>query len=309
MAAKLVQTNEVQDYLKLVSGLTNTIGKARVKQIVHRIVSDLFQAIEDLEITPEEFWTGVSYINDLGAAGEASLLAPGLGLEHFLDMRLDAEDEESGAPTGTPRTIEGPLYVGGAPLVAGHARLDDATEQGDTLIMHGIVRSVEGNPIPGALVDVWHANTKGLYSGFDKSQSEYNLRRRVQTDDAGGYEFRTIMPSGYGCPPEGPTQALLNAIGRHGRRPAHIHFFVSAPGYRHLTTQINISGDPYLYDDFAFATRDGLVPEIIQCRDEKSIRERGLEAHFLEIEFDFVLRAAPDHAAEQPIPRRRLVLA
>src|SRR5437773_8438903 len=189
MAAKLVQTNEVQDYLKLVSGLTNTIGKARVKQIVHRIVSDLFQAIEDLEITPEEFWTGVSYINDLGAAGEAGLLAPGLGLEHFLDMRLDAEDEESGAPAGTPRTIEGPLYVGGAPLVAGHARLDDATEQGDTLIMHGIARSVEGNPIPDALVDVWHANTKGLYSGFDKSQSQYNLRRRIQTDDAGGYEF------------------------------------------------------------------------------------------------------------------------
>jgi catechol 1,2-dioxygenase len=146
-------------------------------------------------------------------------------------------------------------------------------------------------------------------SGFDKSQSEYNLRRRIQTNDAGCYEFRTIMPSGYGCPREGPTQALLNAIGRHGRRPAHIHFFVFAPGYRHLTTQINISGDPYLYDDFAFATRDGLVPEIIQRRDEKSIRERGLEAPFLEIEFDFVLRAAPDHAAEQPIPRRRLVLA
>src|SRR5207244_11482841 len=80
----------------------------------------------------------------------------------IFDMRLDAEDEESGAPAGTPRTIEGPLYVGGAPLVAGHARLDDATEQGDTLIMHGIVRSVEGNPIPGALVDVWHDNTKGL---------------------------------------------------------------------------------------------------------------------------------------------------
>ena len=107
MAAKLVQTNEVQDYLKLVSGLTNTKGKARVKQIVHRIVSDLFQAIEDLEITPEEFWTGVGYINDLGAAGEAGLLAPGLGLEHFLDMRLDAEDEESGAAAGTPRTIAG----------------------------------------------------------------------------------------------------------------------------------------------------------------------------------------------------------
>src|SRR5205814_10386579 len=127
MAAKLVQTNEVQDYLKLVSGLTNTIGKARVKQIVHRIVSDLFQAIEDLEITPEEFWTGVSYINDLGAAGEAGLMAPGPGLEQLLDMRLDAEDEGAGAPARTPRTIEGPLYAGGAAPAPGLARLDDAT--------------------------------------------------------------------------------------------------------------------------------------------------------------------------------------
>src|SRR5207244_10920967 len=112
MAAKLVQTNEVQDYLKLVSGLTNTIGKARVKQIVHRIVSDLFQAIEDLEITPEEFWTGVSYINDLGAAGEAGLLAPGLGLEDFVDTRLDAADEQWGAAAGTPRAVEGRLCGG-----------------------------------------------------------------------------------------------------------------------------------------------------------------------------------------------------
>src|SRR5439155_20244508 len=121
MAAKLVQTNEVQDYLKLVSGLTNTIGKARVKQIVHRIVSDLFQAIEDLEITPEEFWTGVSYINDLGAAGEAGLLAPGLGLEHVLHMRPDAVGEESGLPLRTPRNIEGSLHLGCAPQVAGQS--------------------------------------------------------------------------------------------------------------------------------------------------------------------------------------------
>src|SRR2546430_12770691 len=100
MAAKLVQTNEVQDYLKLVSGLTNTIGKARVKQIVHRIVSDLFQAIEDLEITPEEFWTGVSYINDLGAAGGAGLLGAGVGGGAIFGTRPDAAEEESGGPAG-----------------------------------------------------------------------------------------------------------------------------------------------------------------------------------------------------------------
>ena len=68
------------------------------------------------------------------------------------------------------------------------------------------------------------------------------------------------MPSGYGCPPDGPTQKLLDRLGRHGKRPAHIHFFVSAPGFRTLTTQINIQGDTFIYDDFAFATREELIP-------------------------------------------------
>lgn len=70
-----------------------------------------------------------------------------------------------------------------------------------------------------------------------------------------------IVPSSYGCPPTGPTQQLLDQLGRHGQRPAHIHFFISAPGYRHLTTQINLSDDPYLHDDFAYATRDELIAD------------------------------------------------
>jgi catechol 1,2-dioxygenase len=79
-------------------------------------VRDLFKTIDALDITPDEVWTAVSYINDLGASSEAGLLAPGLGLEHFLDLRMDAEDKQRGVRTGTPRTIEGPFHVAGAPL-------------------------------------------------------------------------------------------------------------------------------------------------------------------------------------------------
>jgi len=82
----------------------------------------------------------------------------------------------------------------------------------------------------------------------------WNLRRRIETDGEGRYRFRSIPPAGYGCPPDGPTRKLLDQLGRHGQRPAHVHFFVSAPDYRQLTTQINIAGDKFLYDDFVFAT-------------------------------------------------------
>ena len=158
--------------------------------------------------------------------------------------------------------------------------------------MDGQVRDVNGKPMAGALVDVWHANPLGGYSFFDPSQPKYNLRRRIETDAQGRYRFRSILPAGYTCPPQDPTQKLLDQLGRHGRRPAHIHFFVTAPGYRKLTTQINIDGDEYLHDDFAFATRDGLIPEVRRSADPAEVRARGLNASFAEITFDFVLHPA-----------------
>ena len=140
--------------------------------------------------------------------------------------------------------------------------------------MDGQVRDVDGKPVPNAIVDVWHANTLGGYSFFDPSQPKYNLRRRIETDAEGRYRFRSLLPSGYACPPDGVTQALLTRLGRHGHRPAHIHFFVTAPGYRKLTTQINIDGDEYLHDDFAFATRDGLIPEVVRIADAAAVHAK-----------------------------------
>lgn len=309
MSVKITDSREIQDFVRIASGLTAGAGDPRTKQIIHRLLSDVFKAIEDLDITPDEFWAGVGYLNDLGAAGEAGLLAAGTGLEHYLDLRMDAEDAASGVQIGTPRTIEGPLYVAGAPLCEGFARLDDGTDQGKTLVMHGQVRDVDGKPLVGAVVDVWHANTKGMYSYFDKSQSDYNLRRRIRTDENGRYRFQSIVPSGYGCPPDGPTQALLDRIGRHGQRPAHVHFFISADEHRKLTTQINIAGDRYLHDDFAYATRDDLIPEIIERTDADSIKEAGLDAPYAEIEFDFVLTPFAENVADDEVERRRALAA
>jgi catechol 1,2-dioxygenase len=224
------------------------------------------------------------------------LLVPGLGVETFLDLRMDEAERQAGLAGGTPRTIEGPLYIAGAPLSKDEARLDDGSEQGEVLFMDGQVRDTNGKPVPHAIVDVWHANTLGGYSHFDPSQPKFNLRRRIETDAEGRYKFRSILPSGYACPPGGPTQNLLSMIGRHGNRPAHIHFFVSAPGYRKLTTQINIDGDEYLHDDFAFATRDGLIPAVRRSTDATVINAHGLNAPFAEISFDFVLHAEQDAA-------------
>ena len=238
---------------------------ARVQQVVIRLLSDLFKAIEDLDITPSEVWKGLEYMTDAGQANELGLLAAGLGLEHFLDLRADEADAKAGLNGGTPRTIEGPLYVAGAPESVGFARMDDGSESDtlDTLYIEGVVKDTAGNIIEGAKVEIWHANGLGTYSFFDKRQSEFNLRRTIIADNAGHYLAQTTMPVGYGCPPEGTTQALLNKLGRHGNRPSHVHYFVSAPGYRKLTTQFNIEGDQYLWDDFAFGRKSKVVPQVL----------------------------------------------
>ncbi|MFG1365054.1 catechol 1,2-dioxygenase [Xanthobacter versatilis] len=276
----------------------------RVKAIVDRIVRDLFYVIDEYDVEPSEFWSAVNYLTQAGRNDEYGLIAAGLGFERFLDVRLDAAEEAAGLTGGTPRTIEGPLYVAGAPLCKGEARLDDGSEEGEILIMHGQVRDTDGRPVAGAHVEVWHANTRGNYSFFDKSQSPFNLRRTIETDAEGRYRFRTTMPSGYAVPPEGSTDTLLKQLGRHGHRPAHIHFFVSAPGFRKLTTQINIDGDPYLHDDFAFATRDGLIPAVERNQDPDAIAEAGLNAPFARIAFDFELRsealALPSAEVQRP---------
>lgn len=309
MSVKTMHTQEVKELLEKVAGLNQTGGNERVKTIVHRVMHDVFQIIEDLDITPEEFWNAVYYINDLGKNGEAALLAPGLGMDKYLDIRMDAEDEQAGLAGGTPRTIEGPLYVAGAPVSEGFAHMDDGTQDGETMILTGVVTDENGKPLPNTLVEIWHADLKGGYSYFDKSQSEYNLRRSILTDAEGRYTAQSIIPSGYGCPPEGSTQALLNQLGRHGRRPAHIHYFVSQPGYKHLTTQINLAGDEYTYDDFAFATREELVCDAVRIEDAAAAEQYGLNKPFTKVEFNIQLVVSDKPEHQQRHERKRALEA
>lgn len=281
----------------------------RVQEIVVRLLTDLCVAIDELKINQTEFWKGMEYISDLGQANEVGLLVAGLGLEHFMDIQADEADKAAGIDLSgaTPRTIEGPLYVAGAPESVGFARMDDGTEADelDTLIIEGVVTDVDGNILPNAKVEIWHANGKGSYSFFDKSQSDFNLRRTIYADENGRYVARTTMPVGYGCPPDGPTQGLLNLLGRHGQRPSHVHYFISAEGHRKLTTQFNIEGDKYLWDDFAFATRDGLVATAVDKSDVDSMAKYGLDKPFKHITFDFKLIKDSDNAPNAEVDRRR----
>lgn len=261
MDASFIRTTDVQQLLDKAAGLSEPGGDPRCKAIVRDLLEAVFTVIAKHDVSESEFWLATKFLAD--GVGEFGLIAAGTGIEHFLDLHMDAKDREAGIAGGTPRTIEGPLYVSGAPLVEGDVNLSVDPDEGvETLHMHGTITGPDGAPVENAVLHVWHANSMGWYSHFDPTgeQSPFNNRRRIKIGKDGRYAFYSKMPSGYSVPPEGATERLMQALGRHGNRPAHIHFFVEAPGYRTLTTQINFGDDPFAADDFAFATREGLLP-------------------------------------------------
>lgn len=262
----IVKSPEVQALFDRAAGLDQEGGNHRLKSIMRDLLENLAVIIERHDVSESEFWIALKFLQD--GAGEFGLIAPGVGIEHFLDLHMDAKDAEVGLLGGTPRTIEGPLYVAGAPMVDGDlSRTNDVNlttdpDDAETLTMAGRITGPDGEPVKDAVLHVWHANSQGFYSHFDPTgvQSPFNNRRRIQLGADGRYSFRSKMPRGYSCPPGGATEKLMQALGRHGDRPAHVHFFVEAPGYRTLTTQINFGDDPHARDDFAFGTREGLLP-------------------------------------------------
>jgi catechol 1,2-dioxygenase len=295
MTANLIDHKVIAELARKASNVDKPGGDKRLKVVVNRLLRDLMVAIDELDITMDEFWAGVAYLARSGQNNELGLFVPGVALEHFLDLRMDEAERRAGIEGGTPRAIEGPLYVAGAPMAHGEARLDDGTDKGEWLYVEGQVRDTKGKPIKGAKVEVWHADTRGFYSFFGPPQSPFNLRRTIIADAEGRYRFRSIMPSGYGCPPDSSILKLLGDMGRHGMRPAHVHFFLSAPGFRHLTTQFNIDGDKYLHDDFAFGTRHKeLIAPVARVSDAAEMKKHGFDKPFAKIHFDFVL--APEKA-------------
>jgi protocatechuate 3,4-dioxygenase beta subunit len=146
----------------------------------------------------------------------------------------------------TPSETEGPFY----PVMA-QKDLDfdltrveggDGVAQGRHIFIAGRVLDTAGNAIEDATVDLWQANASGRYRHPDESD-KYPLDPNFQgwaivpSGKQGVFRFKTIYPGAYG-----------NVWG--WRRPPHIHFKISKPGYKTLTTQLYFPGEPLNEKDY-----------------------------------------------------------
>jgi catechol 1,2-dioxygenase len=152
-------------------------------------------------------------------------------------------------------------------------------EAGTRLAFRGQVRSIGGEPLAAARLEIWHADHYGLYSRFAEGIPEWNLRGTVVTDDAGRFEISTIQPAPYQIPTDGATGRLIAAAGWHPWRPAHLHLLVSSPGHSSVLTQLFFAGDEHLEDDIASAVKPELILHPTPSQDGNG----------LEVAYDFTL--------------------
>jgi catechol 1,2-dioxygenase len=230
---------------------------ARLRFVLASLVRHLHAFADNVGLTPEEWLAGVRFLTATGhmcddVRQEFMLLSDTLGLTSLVDdiaHRASADDTES--------SVLGPFYNENPPELERGANLA-ARAGGIPLDVSGHVRDREGAGIAGAIVDVWGTDGGGLYDSQHPERS-IDCRGRFRTAPDGSFAFRTVLPQSYSIPTDGPVGALLQRLGRHTFRPAHLHFRIAADGFRPLTTAIYAAGDPYLSSDAVFGVHASLI--------------------------------------------------
>ncbi len=236
-------------------------GDARLKEVMTALIRHVHEFAREVNLTPQEWMKGIEFLTQVGhitddKRQEFILLSDTLGLSALVDILAN----RGKSPDATESSLLGPFFREGAPEMKAGDSIARGIK-GVPLLLHGRVTSTDGKPLGDARIDVWQASTDGRYDlQFDNFKgAEMNLRARFRTDADGRYEFRSVKPSSYPVPSDGPVGKMLNAIGRHPYRPAHIHFIISAAGYRPLVTALYIDGDKYIDSDVVFGSRERLV--------------------------------------------------
>ncbi len=261
----------------------------RLKQVMESLVRHMHDFARDVNLTPEEWLKAIGFLTKVGqtctpARQEFILLSDVLGFSALVNLLHD----KTAVEIGTESSLLGPFYQQNAPSFAlgdSIAVKADAPE----LLLYGQVTDKAGRPLPHALVQVWQTDAKGEYD-LQKFHGEHmDMRGNFRCDAEGRFHFRTVKPLGYYIPMDGPVGALIRAQQRHGCRPAHVHFLISADGHRELVTAIYLADDEHIDSDTVFGVSSSLV--VSPHDNDPDAPIKGIPA----IRYDFRLGRAADN--------------
>jgi hydroxyquinol 1,2-dioxygenase len=265
----------------------------RTREVLVALARHIHDFAREVNLTHDEWRKGLAMLEHAGRIttperNEFVLFSDVLGLSSLVDMMHSN-------PAATSSSVLGPFHVSNPPPLemGGDMRRDYG---GTVLLVEGQVRGTDGEAIPHAKIDIWQTAPNGMYSSQDPDQDIHSFHGLMTADETGNFRFTTVRPVEYTVPSDGPVGELLNAAGRHPWRPSHLHYIVTAPGYRTLVTEIFPDDDPYLDQDTVFGVRDDLV----MTYDKKPSSDfpdgmalsGKVSEPFLHVKFDVILSLA-----------------
>lgn len=231
----------------------------RLKQLLDGLVRHLHDFVREQAVTEAEWVYAIEFLTRTGQMcddkrQEFILLSDTLGVSTLVDAINNRP-----APGATQSTVLGPFFVEDAPAAEQGADIDPGgLGGGEPLFVDVTITDPAGKPVGGATVDVWHSDTEGFYD-VQREGGALARRARFVSDPEGRLRFRSTTPAAYPIPYDGPVGDMLKATNRHPWRPAHVHFMISAPGFRRLVTHVFVDGDPYLDSDAVFGVKESLI--------------------------------------------------
>jgi hydroxyquinol 1,2-dioxygenase len=232
----------------------------RLQEIMISLVKHLHSFAREVKLTEAEWLKGVEFLTQVGQFC-TEMRQEFIALSDVLGLEMTVIELNHGTADGaTEATLLGPFYIPDAPELPKGATVC-GNPPGEPLDVTGEIQDLKGKPIANALIDVWQTGDDGLYSSQDPHKQKFELRGRFRSDRDGTYHFRSVLPKGYQIPTDGPVSGLMRMTGRSLWRPAHLHFMISAEGYKPLTTHLFPKGAPHLDEDAVFGVKESLIQD------------------------------------------------
>ncbi|HXL47693.1 MAG TPA: dioxygenase [Xanthobacteraceae bacterium] len=263
------------------------IPDPRLRRIMQSLIRHLHGFVRDIEPTQEEWAAAIDWLTRTGKLcsekrQEFVLASDVLGVSMLMDTVNHRRPSAA-----TPTTVEGPFHVPNAPAMAHGGNMAQGAP-GIPCFVTGKVRGLDGEPIAGAVLDLWQTDGEGLY----EDQRDVNgpwMRGLYHTQADGSYVIRTVAPIAYTIPMDGTVGELMERTNISHMRPAHIHFAISAPGYHGLVTHLFQRGDEYIENDVVYAVKEPLIVDFVKKPPGKAATGEIVTTPFYEVKYDFVL--------------------
>jgi catechol 1,2-dioxygenase len=274
---------------------------SRLREILVALVKHLHGFIREVRLTEEEFRDATAMLNEIGALASDShnefvLMSGSLGVSTLVCLLNNGDQGQ----TETSQSLLGPFWRLNSPRAENGGTIIRSDTPGVPLFVSARVQDRDGNPIPGADVDVWHASPVGLYENQDPDQADMNLRGKFTTDDDGRFWFWTVKMVGYPIPIDGVVGRLLNAQGRHPYRPAHLHALIFRQGYKTLISQVFDPSDPNIDSDVQFGVTQALTGDFVR-HDEPNPERPEVGAPWYALEYTYVMEPGEAVLPRAPI--------